>query len=91
MQLTDNLPRNLKIDLHWCVDKLQKANKITEKDANLILTTNKTREQLLWHPLQWIAYFNLVDQSHPEFKLSLNRLCQWLANTAHIPYFVIDR
>lgn len=90
MQFMENTPRNLKIDLHWCIDKLKKSNKISEKDGNLVLTTTKSKEQLLWHPLQWIAHFNLVDQSNLELKLSLNRLCQWLATLSNLPYFVID-
>ncbi|MEC8567720.1 MAG: type II/IV secretion system protein, partial [Pseudomonadota bacterium] len=75
----DLYPHPFKIDLQWCLNQLKKAKKISEKDANLIQTTSRSKEQLNWHPLQWIAYFNVVDQTHPESKLTLNRLCQWLS------------
>ncbi|OUY06964.1 GspE/PulE family protein [Acinetobacter populi] len=84
------LPQHLKIDLYWCVEQLKLDHKLSEKDANLILTTSRSREQLTWHPLQWIAYFSVQDISSPETKLTLNRLCQWLAQKAQIDYFVID-
>lgn len=90
MQQPALMPRSLKVDLYWCLDRLKKANKINERDANLVLTTAKSKEQLTWHPLQWIAYFNLVDQAHPELKLTINRLCQWLAAEGQLNYFIID-
>lgn len=43
-----------------------------------------------WHPLQWIAHFNLKDQHHVQAHLSLNRLCQWFADRTQLPLFVID-
>ncbi|MFC3901867.1 general secretion pathway protein E [Acinetobacter marinus] len=79
-----------KIDLQWCLAQLKKEQRLSDKDASLIQTTSRSREQLTWHPLQWIAYFNVTDQAHPEAKLTLNRLCQWLAQQADVPYFVID-
>ncbi|KAA8735103.1 type II/IV secretion system protein [Acinetobacter qingfengensis] len=79
-----------KIDLHWCLKQLQQDQKITEKDTNLVLTTTRNKTQLSWHPLQWIAYFNLSEHQHPDRKLTLNRLCQWLAKLVNLPYFVID-
>ena len=42
------------------------------------------------HPLQWIANFNLVDQSHPQTTLTLNRLCQWLAEKTGLMFYIID-
>lgn len=86
----DLYPHPFKIDLQWCLSQLKKAKKISEKDVNLIQTTSRSKEQLNWHPLQWIAYFNVVDQTHPESKLTLNRLCLWLSQGSNVPYFVID-
>lgn len=83
-------PKNLNIDLHWCLQQLKQNHRVSEKDANLILTTSRSKEQLSWHPLQWIAYFNVQDLAYPEAKLTLNRLCQWLAQQAKIAYFIID-
>src|SRR5690606_28642463 len=74
----------------WCLDQLQKDGRITERDKMLIQTTHRQREQLKWHPLQWISNFNLVDQSHPQSTLTLNRLCQWLAEKSGLPFYIID-
>ncbi len=62
---------------------------VTERDKLRIQTTHRQREQLKWHPLQWIANFNLVDQSHPQSTLTLNRLCQWLAEKVWITVFIL--
>lgn len=81
---------NFEIDTSWCLDQLQKDRRITERDKMLIQTTHRQREQLKWHPLQWISNFNLVDQSHPQSTLTLNRLCQWLAEKSGLPFYIID-
>lgn len=78
------------IDVTWCLEQLQKDGRITERDKLLIQTTHRQKEQLKWHPLQWIANFNLKDQLSPAATLTLHRLCQWLAEKAALPMFVID-
>src|SRR5690606_15594329 len=70
--------------------QLFKDGKISERDRMLVQTTHRQREQLKWHPLQWIANFNLVDQSHPQTTLTLNRLCQWLAEKTGLMFYIID-
>ncbi len=81
---------NFEIDTAWCLDHLFKDGKISERDRMLVQTTYRKKEQLQWHPLQWIAHFNLVDQSHPQSTLTLNRLCQWLSEKTNLPFYVID-
>ncbi|WP_180043897.1 GspE/PulE family protein [Acinetobacter sp. YH16039] len=81
---------NFEMDKSWCLEQLQKDGRITERNKLLIQTTHRQREQLKWHPLQWIAHFNLVDQAHPQSTLTLNRLCQWIADKANIPFYIID-
>ncbi|KGT48446.1 GspE/PulE family protein [Acinetobacter thermotolerans] len=81
---------DFEIDTGWCLEQLFKDGKISERDRMLIQTTHRQREQLKWHPLQWIANFNLVDQSHPQSTLTLNRLCQWLAEKTGLPFYIID-
>ncbi len=81
---------NFEIDSTWCLEQLVKDGKITERDQALVQTTHRQRDQLKWHPLQWIANFNLVDQSHPQTTLTLNRLCQWLADKSGLPFYIID-
>ena len=50
---------NFEIDTVWCLEQLEKDGRITERDRLLIQTTHRQREQLKWHPLQWISNFNL--------------------------------
>ncbi|CAM4349063.1 GspE/PulE family protein [Acinetobacter pragensis] len=81
---------NFEIDTSWCLEQLQKDGRITEREKMLIQTTHRQREQLKWHPLQWIANFNLPDLGHPQSTLTLNRLCQWLSEKSEVPFYVID-
>ena len=81
---------DFEMDTAWCLDQLFKDGKISERDRMLVQTTHRQREQLKWHPLQWIANFNLVDQSHPQTTLTLNRLCQWLAEKTGLMFYIID-
>ena len=81
---------NFEIDTTWCLEQLLKDGRISERDKMLVQTTHRQREQLKWHPLQWIAHFNLTDQQHPQTTLTLNRLCQWLAEKTALPFYVID-
>lgn len=78
------------IDVTWCLEQLLKDGRITERDKLLIQTTHRQKDQLKWHPLQWIANFNLKDQLNLGSTLAMNRLCQWLAEKADLPLFVID-
>ena len=81
---------NFQIDIFWCLEQLQKDGRITERDKLLVQTTHRQKDELKWHPLQWVAKFNLKDQLNPETILTLNRLCLWLAEKSHVPLFVID-
>ncbi|ESK55235.1 GspE/PulE family protein [Acinetobacter tjernbergiae] len=78
------------VDVTWCLEQLLQDSRITERDKLLIQTTHRQKDQLKWHPLQWIANFNLKDQLNLGSTFTLNRLCQWLAEKAEIPLFVID-
>lgn len=81
---------DFEIDTAWCLEQLFKDGKISDRDRMLVQTTHRQREQLKWHPLQWIANFNLVDRSHPQSTLTLNRLCQWLSEKTNLPFYIID-
>ncbi|OTG91889.1 GspE/PulE family protein [Acinetobacter sp. ANC 3813] len=81
---------NFEIDTSWCLEQLQKDGRITEREKMLIQTTHRQRDQLKWHPLQWIANFNLPDASHLQSTLTLNRLCQWLSEKSGLPFYIID-
>jgi general secretion pathway protein E len=88
--MQQNISKDGVIDLAWCIAQLQLADKLTEKDAKLLRSRARSKDSLNWHPLQWIAHFNFSDGSVPEQKLNLNYLCQWLAQLAEMPFFVID-
>lgn len=81
---------NLHIDTQWCLEQLHHDGIISEKDLLLVQTTPRQKEQLKWHPLQWIAYFKLRHIHHQNQPLTLPVLCQWLAQKAKIPFYVID-
>lgn len=81
-------PFSFRIDLRWCLDELQKDGRISQRDANLVATTPRAREQLNWHPLQVIAGFKFEDVAGGV--LTLDVLTQWLADRAGQPVFHID-
>ena len=81
---------NFEVDTTWCLEQLLKDGRISERDKLLVQTTHRQREQLTWHPLRWIAHFNLLDLKAPQKRLTLTVLCQWLAEKAQIPFYLID-
>lgn len=78
------------IDLTWCLDQLLWDEMITERDKALVQTTHRSKNQLSWHPLQWIAQFDLTNQRNQQQKLTLNLLCKWLSEKSNLPFYVID-
>lgn len=80
---------SFKVDVRWCLDALLLDGRISQREANLIATTPRRKEQLQWHPLQIIASFELTDALGKQ-PLNLPALAQWLANKANIPYLKID-
>lgn len=81
---------NFEIDTVWCLEQLLNAGKISARDQLLVQTTQRQKEQLKWHPLQWIAHFNLSDQQALSERLTLTRLCQWLAHQVELSFYQID-
>ena len=81
---------NFEIDTTWCLEQLFKDGRISERDKLLVQTTHRQREQLRWHPLQWIANFNLSDLEKPQNRMTLTALSQWLSAKAELPFYVID-
>lgn len=81
---------NFEIDTVWCLEQLLKDGRITERDKLLIQTTHRQKDQLKWHPIQWIAQFKLKDQQSPDKVLNSTRLSQWLAEKSGLAFYVID-
>jgi general secretion pathway protein E len=87
-------PVSYRIDLRWCLDELLKDGRISQRDANLVSTTPRSREQLNWHPLQVLAQFNFADEGKVKGDktglLNLDVLTAWLGDRAGQPVFNID-
>jgi general secretion pathway protein E len=81
---------SFQVDVRWCVDELLKDGRISQRDVNLVATTPRRKEQLLWHPLQVIADFGLNDLANPPHKLSLPVLTAWMSEQANMPLYKID-
>ena len=89
--MTMNKPTiSYRIDTRWCLDELLKDGRISQRDANLVATTPRTRDKLHWHPLQMIAQFDMADQKNVDAKLNIDVLTAWLAAKAGQPLFHID-
>jgi len=82
-------PFSFRVDLRWCLDELLKDGRISQRDANLVSTSPRSREQLNWHPLQIIASFDFADEAG-KGPLKLDVLTAWLAGRAGQPVFHID-
>lgn len=80
---------NFEIDTRWCLQHLAQDGLISERDQNLVQTTQRQRQQLTWHPLQWIAQFKLRHQQQHS-ALQLQDLCQWLAERTALELYKID-
>ncbi|MCC2639186.1 MAG: type secretion system protein, partial [Moraxellaceae bacterium] len=85
-------PFSFRIDLRWCLDELLKDGRISARDANLVGTTARARDQLNWHPLQVLAQFNFADTGKGDKTglLNLDVLTEWLGQKAGQPVFHID-
>jgi general secretion pathway protein E len=88
-------PVSYRVDLRWCLDELMKDGRLSQRDANLVSTTPRPRDQLNWHPLQVLANFGFGDERAAEKGdksglLNLDVLTAWLAEKAGQPVFHID-
>ena len=81
---------SFQIDTRWCLDQLLAEARISQRDANLVATTPRRKEQLKWHPLQFIADFKLADQHQAGTTLTLDKLTQWLGEQAAQPVVRVD-
>ncbi|RZU38127.1 general secretion pathway protein E [Fluviicoccus keumensis] len=81
---------SFRIDTRWCLDELLKDGRISQRDANLVATTPRSRDKLHWHPLEMIAQFEFADPKRKDGKLDLDTLTAWLAEKAGQPLFHID-
>ncbi len=74
------------LDVRWCLDALLSDGMIEQKTYNLIMTSRRDPKL---HPLQAIAFFKPINLQDDK-PLTLERLNQWLATKADMPYIKID-
>jgi general secretion pathway protein E len=78
------------LDIQNMLDDLVADKHLPLTTANRIRGSNRTREQTMLHPLNYIASLNLEDELNPERKLSEAVLCEWLCNKSELPFYNID-
>lgn len=80
---------NYEVDSAWCLEQLCLDGFLSERDQALVKTTQRKPQQMDWHPLRWIANFQLKEQRTQKL-LDLPLLCQWFARKAQLPLYRID-
>ena len=78
------------LSINNILDDLLRDDRITQQDANLAAGSNRSKEQLAMHPLNYIASLGLDDQKNTGRKLHDEALCEWLAEQCGLPVFQID-
>lgn len=78
------------LDIQNMLDDLVADKHLPLTTANRIKGSNRTREQTMLHPLNYIASLNLEDELNPERKLTEAVLCEWLCNKSELPFYNID-
>lgn len=53
---------NYEVDSAWCLEQLCLDGFLSERDQALVKTTQRKPQQMDWHPLRWIANFQLKEQ-----------------------------
>ncbi len=86
---TPKSPQRL-LDLRYCLETLAHEGLMDKRDANLLISTPRSRENALLHPLEFIAKQNLQDMQNPGKFLHEERLARWLSEKSGQPYFHID-
>ncbi|MGO0685892.1 GspE/PulE family protein [Pseudomonas fulva] len=81
-------PDTLALDLHRVLEALLIDQRLHASDSVRVL--EQAVDHPADHPLEQVAACNLVDRLHPGQILDLDRLCQWLAAKAGLPYLRID-
>lgn len=78
------------IDLRSVVADLARDGLISKEDANVVLGTNRTREESLLHPLTYLGRQKLENRKRPGKHLDELSLTDWLAQKSGMPVFHID-
>lgn len=81
---------SMRLDVRWVLDALLEDARITERDANFVAGGRREKNELNWHPLQFVAKFNLADQQFENETLTLEKLTEWLAKKTGTRLYHID-
>jgi len=79
-----------KLSLQQLLDDLHADGKLSEDNRRLLGGLYEGRDLGGRHPLSLIAERDWPDASQPDRKLTLERLSEWLAEKADLPYVRID-
>jgi general secretion pathway protein E len=78
------------LDIQNMLDELVVDKHLLFITANSIRGSNRSREQAMLHPLNYIASLNLDDALNPGQKLTELVLCKWLCHKSELPLYNID-
>ncbi len=78
------------LDLRTVVTDLARDGLISQEDANLVLGSNRSREESLLHPLTYIGQQKLPNRKLPGKHLDELMLTDWMAEKSKLPLFHID-
>ncbi len=78
------------LDIQNLLDDLVADKHLKATEANHIKGSNRTREQSMLHPLNYVASLNIDDELKAGHKLSEDMLCDWLSEKSGLPLYNID-
>ncbi len=78
------------LDIQNLLDYLVADKHLQAAEANHIKGSNRTREQSMLHPLNYVASLNIDDKRKAGHKLSEEMLCDWLSEKSGLPLYNID-
>ena len=78
------------LDLRAVVSDLEADGLIKLEEANLMMGSNRSKDETMMHPITWVARQKLKNKKHPDKKLDELALTDWMGQKAGVPVFHID-
>lgn len=78
------------LDLRRFLNELEEEGRITVQQIEQVMSRRRTREQQKPHVVAFIADQNLDDLKHPDKKLDIETLTEFLADQSGLEYYRID-
>jgi len=79
-----------KIELRALLKDLVTAGRLTQDDADKMLISSRSPEQLSKHPIEQVAAFEFTDRQNPRRYLDQYAITEWVAQQAQQDYCQID-